>query len=805
MRTLVEQTRDVLHDALSRLGLDSTVPVHVLMGGADAGDWHLHPERPAVLIGTQDMVLSRALNRGYGIARARWPMDFGLLSQDALWVLDEIQLMGVGFATALQLAAFRNSSPTFRPTYLWSMSATLQPSWFDRSPDTRDFAAALSHQGLQAADLAQPLWVGSQKSLTLLEPGLLAGQLASRILDAHAAISAAIPPLTLIVCNTVERARSLHDALAARLPNSGPELRLLHSRFRGVERATWANLLDSTASTQAGRIIVATQVVEAGVDLSADVLFTEVCPFPSLVQRLGRLARRGGNGKAFIVQVELPRQAAPYDSDALEATLSAIPLLEGGTARELQAFEQSYPKLLDELFPFDPPHLLLREEVHELFDTAADLSGGDIDVSRFIREGDDRDLLVAWVRCARDARGRAAPPPSKLRPSRDSLCAVPFQTARDWLCGKRSKGSEPRHLTKGTSAWVWDWSEGKWRLAERADLRPGAVVLVDTTVGGYDPQRGFDPERRVEVPEVMLIEADLQEQADATMDGESLSATMWQTIAFHGAAVAEQLRAIATSVGLDGCSPDTARLLGLAARWHDLGKAHPAFQGAIRGADRPGRSDLAKAPPEAWRRGRDIYRIGEVPRPGLRHELASALALFDVLVRHAPADHPARLGPWSANATASPPPNRPPNALESEILELNREGFDLVAFLVCSHHGKLRVRLHMGPSDPLTSEGPPPIRGIHEGDLLPSTALAKADGEIELLPERRLTLEPAALGLSPLTGPSWSDRVERLRRTQGPFVLAWLEALLRAADIRASLAKGLVDPTLLAPSLEVAR
>jgi len=63
------------------------VGVHLLMGGADAGDWHLHPERAAILIGTQDMLLSRALNRGYGSARARWPMDFGLLNRSLISLL----------------------------------------------------------------------------------------------------------------------------------------------------------------------------------------------------------------------------------------------------------------------------------------------------------------------------------------------------------------------------------------------------------------------------------------------------------------------------------------------------------------------------------------------------------------------------------------------------------------------------------------------------------------------------------------------------------------------------------------------
>ncbi len=95
MRTLVEQTaREVDNwlenlvagadelglneDAKKRLGwLADHSPV-ILMGGEDSGEWDIYPECEAILIGTQDMLLSRALNRGYGMSRYRWPMHFGL-------------------------------------------------------------------------------------------------------------------------------------------------------------------------------------------------------------------------------------------------------------------------------------------------------------------------------------------------------------------------------------------------------------------------------------------------------------------------------------------------------------------------------------------------------------------------------------------------------------------------------------------------------------------------------------------------------------------------------------------------------
>ena len=170
MRVLVEQTEAEVRAALLRLGKywangndhADKVGVHLLMGGADAGEWHLHPEHAAVLIGTQDMLLSRALNRGYGSARARWPMDFGLLNQDSLWVMDEVQLMDVGLATSGQLQAFRQqdrtAGRTVRPSYTWWMSATLQRAWLEKSPETKVLGAAFPETSIPPDARTGLLW-----------------------------------------------------------------------------------------------------------------------------------------------------------------------------------------------------------------------------------------------------------------------------------------------------------------------------------------------------------------------------------------------------------------------------------------------------------------------------------------------------------------------------------------------------------------------------------------------------------------------------------------------------------------------
>src|SRR5262249_12697844 len=109
MRVLVEQTEREIRGWLERAGL--RVPVHVLMGGVEATRGRERPEEPQILLGTQDMLLSRALMRGYASGRALWPMEYGLVHEDVLWVVDEVQLMDVGLATTAQLRAFLRTLP----------------------------------------------------------------------------------------------------------------------------------------------------------------------------------------------------------------------------------------------------------------------------------------------------------------------------------------------------------------------------------------------------------------------------------------------------------------------------------------------------------------------------------------------------------------------------------------------------------------------------------------------------------------------------------------------------------------------
>ncbi len=113
MRSLVEQTHAVVEQWLQSAKLTGQVELHMLMGGAVSQDWDAHPEKDSILVGTQDQLLSRDLNRGYAMSRYRWPIHYALLNNDCLWVIDETQLMGAGLQL---LHSFRDFVSYLAPT-----------------------------------------------------------------------------------------------------------------------------------------------------------------------------------------------------------------------------------------------------------------------------------------------------------------------------------------------------------------------------------------------------------------------------------------------------------------------------------------------------------------------------------------------------------------------------------------------------------------------------------------------------------------------------------------------------------------
>ena len=549
--SLLEPTVAAVHRWLAGLELAESVALHVVAGarGEDVGDWREDMHRPAIIVGPADALVSKALNRGYGLTRTMFPIDFALAVNGAHWVIDEARLSPRSATTLRQLADYAEARGTAEPFGLTLIS-------------TEPPAVAFRRLAVEPGDYRA---------------------IAASAVDRHAPGTR-----TLIVLNTVAAAQQVYRQL-----RGGPaDATLLHSRFRGTERA---GLLSAIPGGPEGVIVVATPVVEAGFgDLDASLLITETAPWPSLVLRAGH----GKRGE--VLWVPPPSGHLPPAGHLPAADHRAV---------------------------IQPGQLVT------LFDTSTYRSDDDIDIAPYLRDAEDLDAEVAWATWTPGADG--APEPEVRLPLAEHRCRIGL--------------AEALRLAEGRAVWRFDRDAGAWTPVTGqppSRLRPGELLLVNAADGGYDTETGLDPLARALVPDSpVLLTPDEQAARPASpapgpAAGEgteddpgpaSAAPRGWQSLDEHSEQVRDQVAALLAAIAPPGL-PDAAARSAVIAGWlHDVGKAHPIWQDALCAlAEADERDKITAGRPWAKsgaRTGR-LEFAGDVP---FRHELASLLLIDDSL------------------------------------------------------------------------------------------------------------------------------------------------------------------------------
>ncbi len=322
-RVVVDQvTTEAVH-LRDKIGDDSPLAISTLRGQfADNEEWWRDPTRPAIVVGTVDMIGSRLLFRGYRAGPYHRPIHAGLLGVDCLIVNDESHLTP---AFARLLTTIHSMQPagklpekSFR---VMKLSATPESSGnqnrFDHNPD----------EDAERSEHFRDIFTAPKK-LTIHQTDSKGAESTLRKLATE-------PPVPRTIVYIEEPQRALD--FAERLTQEGRPVALLTGTMRGWERdqLTTARTTNASAaifqrfqSKQSGVDpvwLVATSAAEVGVDLSCDRLITTLVEADRMLQRFGRLNRfaEAASAEAHVVVVN------PIKSDRLQAALEYLTQLNG--------------------------------------------------------------------------------------------------------------------------------------------------------------------------------------------------------------------------------------------------------------------------------------------------------------------------------------------------------------------------------------------------------------------------------------------------------------------------------------------
>ncbi|HET6884360.1 MAG TPA: type I-U CRISPR-associated helicase/endonuclease Cas3, partial [Pirellulales bacterium] len=330
---------------------------------ADNREWSRNPSRPAIIIGTVDLIGSALLFSGYRSSYKRRPLDAGLLGQDSLLVLDEAHLSRPFERLLGSIGGFNkacaNSISTGKPMRVIRMSATSSSSTDstidvfrlegDFDSRTGDFADDTVRNRYKATKHVRITQLDGNEGLTnklaseaikLAQDNMLRGK---RIVvfvrkpeDAKAVAKAVREHVAESVGELGSKPNKIKNAPYV---NS---VEVLTGTMRGLERdklvekPVLKRFLDGgenpdIVENKTRVFLISTSAGEVGFDLNADHMVCDATTLDSLVQRLGRVNRRGW-GDATIVLVREPvkmKDGKPVELKGLDlAIANTLQLIE---------------------------------------------------------------------------------------------------------------------------------------------------------------------------------------------------------------------------------------------------------------------------------------------------------------------------------------------------------------------------------------------------------------------------------------------------------------------------------------------
>lgn len=331
------------------------LPISTLRGQhVDNREWLEDPAAPAIIVGTVDMIGSRLLFEGYGVSRRMRPYQAGLMGCDTFVLLDEAHLSrpfeqllrtiererrARAADDAASLAgAFSGpgATPAIPPPFrLLPLSATLGAASGSGTPIT------LEDEDRENETVRKRLYAPKRLTVEELEAkASLDAVLAERAWDLawRKTEAAGAPVRMLIYCDRRKDAESVAADLRKRLKSESREAavilfvggRRVHERETAASHLRGHGLLAGKGSLpKAPVFVVATSAGEVGVDLDADHMVCDFVAWERMVQRLGRVNRRGsGAARVLVIDQGSPEKKSAEEvsrHQAVKALLKDLP------------------------------------------------------------------------------------------------------------------------------------------------------------------------------------------------------------------------------------------------------------------------------------------------------------------------------------------------------------------------------------------------------------------------------------------------------------------------------------------------
>lgn len=343
------------HLESERFGGDGPLSVSVIRGGLtpDRG-WIDQPTQTQILCMTPDMFGSRLLFRGYGESRSARPRSAGLLSFDTAVVIDESHLNVQLSATVRRVREIVREAPvsdSIPPLQIVETTATPQPSTptgITVSEDSLDLARESDRQlSVRLTATKTPTLVGLSE-WPLPKTGTARSDALETIVqsavDLRSDAGGTVGVILNRIADAVAVAERLKKAQYRTVLRVGPMQPL-----KGLQVASEHPTLLTPEGDSSVDFLVATQTIEVGVDIDLHGMVTEIASAPALVQRLGRVNRRGRYARADVVVVG--------PSEGVEVTAPA-PYTEE-EIREARAWLADITSRLNDLSPASLAHTVI--------------------------------------------------------------------------------------------------------------------------------------------------------------------------------------------------------------------------------------------------------------------------------------------------------------------------------------------------------------------------------------------------------------------------------------------------------------